>query len=228
MNNYKLVSIIIPVYNGQAYLRETIECVLNQTYAPTEIIIVDDGSTDNSSGIVKKIRAPVKYIYQANSGTAAARNSGVKSASGSYFAFLDQDDLWIKDKLMLQVSVLENEPGTDIVFGHVKQFHSPDTDEHFRQTKLCPPSLMPGYLPSAMLISRDVFFRVGLFESAWQIGEWADWYVRATELNLNIKMLPELVTLRRIHNDNKGIILRQSRNEYLHILKASLDRRRSF
>jgi hypothetical protein len=78
-----------------------------------------------------------------------------------------------------------------------------------------------------MLVKREAFFKVGLFDSTWKIGEWANWYVRACELKLRIVMLPELVALRRLHESNKGILQNEFRAEYIRILKASLDRHRS-
>ncbi|RPI71216.1 MAG: hypothetical protein EHM47_10715 [Ignavibacteriales bacterium] len=108
----------------------------------------------------------------------------------------------------------------------MKQFFSPEVAQTFRESIYCPDSSMPGYLPSAMMVKKEALFRVGQFDSQWQIGEWANWYVRASELKLHIKMLPEIVTLRRIHESNKGVLQRKSVKEYVHILKASLDRRR--
>lgn len=227
MKNNPFVSIIIPVYNGESYLVETIKSVLNQTYKTFEIIIVDDGSTDGSAAIIKNFSVPIRYFFQSNSGTAAARNFGIDKAKGSFFTFLDQDDLWLEDKLSLQISAFKNDSKLDIVFGQIKQFYSPEVDELFRQSNRCSSSLMPGYLPSAMLIKREAFFNVGLFESNWQIGEWANWFIRASEQKLKMMMLPELVAMRRIHAANKGVLQRKSITEYVHILKASLDRRRT-
>lgn len=227
MNNSPLVSIIIPVYNGQAYLSEAINSVLDQTYKSIQVIVIDDGSTDGSGDIAQSFMGSIEYYYQSNQGTAAARNFGVQMSKGALLAFLDQDDLWLENKLNLQVSAFKADTRTDIVFGQVKQFVSPEMDEQFRKNIFCPPHLMPGFLPSAMLIKRESFFRTGLFESVWQIGEWADWYARASEQELKKTMIPELVTLRRIHSGNKGITQRESLNEYIQILKASLDRRRS-
>jgi glycosyltransferase involved in cell wall biosynthesis len=227
MKKNQLISIIIPVFNGQSYLTDAINSIIKQKYRPIEIIVVDDGSTDGSAELIRSFNTTIKYHYQTNSGTAAARNFGIHSAKGSFFAFLDQDDLWVENKLILQVSAFENDAGLDAVFGQVKQFHSPEADELFKQNTFCPPSLMPGYLPSAILIKREAFFKVGFFESSWQIGEWADWFIRASERKINMKMLPELVALRRIHTSNKGVLQRKSKIEYVHILKASLDRQRS-
>lgn len=226
MKNNPLISIILPVYNGEAYLAEAIESMLNQKYKPIEIIVVDDGSTDKGAEIIKRY-SELKYFFQTNKGTASARNLGIQKANSSFLAFLDQDDLWVEKKLELQVKAFMRNPETDIVFGHIKQFLSPDIDESLKQKIFCPSLPMPGYLPSAMLIKKEAFLKVGLFDSAWQIGEWANWYVRASELKLRIAMLPELVALRRIHANNKGVLQRQSITEYARILKASLDRRRT-
>jgi len=227
LNSNPLISIIIPVYNGQSYLAEAIKSILDQTIKEFQIIIVDDGSDDNSADIIKSFSGPIEYHYLTNGGTAAARNFGVQNSKGSFLAFLDQDDLWTENKLEIQLSAFSKNSELDVVFGHVQQFYSPETDEIFRQNNKCPSHPMPGYLPSAMLVKKDAFLNTGFFESAWQIGEWANWYVRAREKHLKMMMLPEVVTLRRIHAANKGVIQRRSLNEYVHILKASLDRRRS-
>jgi len=220
------ISVIIPVYNGERYLSEAIESTLSQTFLPIEVIVVDDGSTDSSAKVAKRFGKSVQYVFQSNNGTGVARNQGINLATGDFFAFIDQDDLWVEDKLDRQMSVFTAYPEAEMVFGHVQQFHSPELKEHIKQKIYCPARLMPGYSPSAMLIKRSAFFRVGLFETRWKIGEWANWYVRAMELGLKKIMLPDLVTLRRLHERNKGFYQSKEVNEYAKILKASLDRRR--
>jgi glycosyltransferase involved in cell wall biosynthesis len=91
----KLVSIIIPVYNGAKYLRQAIESAMKQSYKNIEVIVVDDGSTDNSSEIAKCY--DVKYLYQQNQGPSAARNNGIIASAGEYIAFLDCDDVYFHD-----------------------------------------------------------------------------------------------------------------------------------
>jgi glycosyltransferase involved in cell wall biosynthesis len=114
MKNPK-VSVIIPVYNGEKYLQETIESVLNQTYQDFEIIIVDDASTDGSPEIIKSFikKYPDKikvFWHKKNKGCpAATKNTGIKHAKGDFIAFLDQDDVWYPDKLKKQVNILEKE-----------------------------------------------------------------------------------------------------------------------
>lgn len=111
-----MVSVVIPVYNREKLILKSIQSVLNQTYSDLEIIVVDDGSTDNTREIVMGIDDPrVKYIYQKNSGACAARNKGVAYAVGKYIAFHDSDDVWFPDKLRTQVTVLDLQPQVDIV-----------------------------------------------------------------------------------------------------------------
>ena len=221
------ISVIIPVFNGAAYLEEAIESVLSQTFKPAEVLVMDDGSTDHSRDSVIRLIPAVRYLWQENRGTAAARNSGAELAFGNYLAFLDQDDLWESGKLEMQIDAFEKNKNLDIVFGQVQQFFSPELDEKVKSRHYCPSSPQPGYLPSLMLIKRDAFFRVGLFECQWQIGEWTNWFVRAKEADLNVEVLQQVLVKRRIHSKNKGILERNKRTEYARILKGSLDRRRS-
>ncbi|NCC37254.1 MAG: glycosyltransferase family 2 protein, partial [Chloroflexia bacterium] len=92
------ISVIIPVYNGERFLAEAIQSVLDQTLPPDEIIVVDDGSTDGSAAVVDRLAStsslPMRYVYQQNQGPAAVRNHGVQVALGAYIAFLNADDIW--------------------------------------------------------------------------------------------------------------------------------------
>ncbi len=220
------VSVIIPIFNGENYLAESIASVLNQSFSPHEIIIIDDGSTDTSANIAQSFGDGVSYYFQPNAGIAAARNKGVEKANGDYLAFLDCDDLWTKDKLSLQIAAFKTDPSLDIAFGHLEQFVSPELDEETKEKLHCPDEIIAGIHCGTMLIKQDAFNRVGLFETQFEIGEFVSWYMRAKELNLSIKVIPELVMRRRIHGANTVIQKRQSVNNFAHIIKRSLDRRR--
>lgn len=113
------VSVIIPAYNSAKYIGEAIESVFAQTYPVHEINVVDDGSTDDTAKIVqehvraqehKSTGAQVKYIYQNNKGPAAARNAGIRAATGDYIAFLDSDDIWLSEKIELQIKKFDENP----------------------------------------------------------------------------------------------------------------------
>ena len=111
------VSIIIPTYNREEFIVETINSVLNQTYKDFEIIVIDDGSTDNTKQKLEPFSSKIKLIEQKNSERAVARNNGVKNSSGEYIAFLDSDDLWIENKLEKQVELLATSSDVILTYG---------------------------------------------------------------------------------------------------------------
>jgi glycosyltransferase involved in cell wall biosynthesis len=110
------VSAIIPVYNGARFLRKAIDSVLTQSESPREVIVLDDGSTDNTREVVERYGSAVKYVYQSNRGLAAARNAGVAASSGDWLAFLDCDDWWLPQKLKLQLEAIRQHPEAILVY----------------------------------------------------------------------------------------------------------------
>ena len=226
MSTKGLITVVIPVYNGARYLGEAIESVLAQTYQATEVIVVDDGSTDGSREEAAKFSPRVRCVPQPNAGAAAARNHGVRESHGEFIAFLDADDLWMKEKLALQLAAFSNDPTLDMVFGNVRQFFSPELPDTEKEKIALPAETMVGYHPGTMLIKRESFLRVGEFGEGWKMAEFIDWHARATELNLKSTLVPEVIMMRRVHNSNQGIAKRGYRSEYVRVLKAALDRRR--
>jgi glycosyltransferase involved in cell wall biosynthesis len=221
-----LVSVLIGVYNAAPYVGEAIESVFAQSYRPLELIVVDDGSTDGSGAVARAYGDALRYEFQENAGIGAARNQAVRLASGELFAFCDADDRFLPDKLDRQWAVLEAQPGVDAVFGHVREFVSPELTEEERSSIRPPVPAAPWTAPNLMLIRREAFFRVGPFDETLRVGVTVDWYARALEAGLRSAMLPEIVLERRLHLANNGLRERESRSQYLHVLKASLDRRR--
>jgi glycosyltransferase involved in cell wall biosynthesis len=222
-----LISVMIGVYNAALYLAEAIESVFAQTYRPLELIVVDDGSDDGSAEVAQGYGDRLTYAYQDNAGNGAARNHAVRLASGGMFAFLDADDRFAPDKLDRQWAALEADPALDMVFGHVREFVSPELTEAQRATIRAPaPGPAPWTAPNLMLIRRDAFVRVGPFAEDVRVGVTVDWYARAVEKGLRSAMPPEVVLERRLHLANNGLRERESRAQYLHVLKAALDRRR--
>jgi glycosyltransferase involved in cell wall biosynthesis len=119
-----LVSVIIPAYNGQEYIREAIESALAQTYRPIEILVIDDGSPINMEPFVAGFGPEVRYMRQQNGGTASARNLGWHSARGEFIALLDQDDLWLPQKLERQVPRFAEDPHIGLVAAWMEVFDS--------------------------------------------------------------------------------------------------------
>ena len=226
MNALPLISIIIPVYNGAQYLAPCIESVLAQTYHDFELILIDDGSTDNTASVAEQYSDLLHYEFQKNSGAGAARNRGVHLAQGSFLAFIDADDLWVPEKLSAQMAVFTSDPTVEMVYGHVKQFVSPELTTDRKRPINQIVEVMPGYHVGTLLIKRDAFHRVGKFEDHFELAEFLDWYSRGIDLGLKSHMLPDIVMKRRIHESNQGIYKRQHRSEYVRFVKTVLDRRR--
>lgn len=226
------ISVIVPVYNGEKYVAEAIESALGQTRRPLEIVVVDDGSTDGSAEVVQRFvgentRGLVRYVRQENGGIGAARNRGIAMAEGDVLALLDADDVWLPQKLEWQMAALARETVPAFVFGQVEEFVSPEVPQDIAKGLACEPEPRAGMLPSAMLVRREDFGRVGAFAPQWHAGEFADWVLRAYEAGLKKIILPEVVVRRRVHLTNNGIRQRARMNDYARMIKQSLDRRRA-
>jgi glycosyltransferase involved in cell wall biosynthesis len=221
-----LVSVLIGVYNAEDYLAEAIDSVLDQTYEPLELIVIDDGSSDGTADVARSYGSRLRFARQERGGIGAGRNHAISLAEGAYFAFLDGDDRFRRDKLALQMAEFERDPGLDVVFGHMSEFISPDLEPEIAATLKAPVDDAPWRSPNLMLISREAFFRVGLFSTTVRVGISVDWYARSLEAGLRQGMVPGIVLERRLHAQNNGIRERDSRFQYLHVLKASIDRRR--
>lgn len=210
------ISVIIPCYNVGPLLDEALDSVLSQNVPPTEIIVVDDGSTDDSAERARRRGAPVRCVQQPNGGIAAARNLGIAQATGNLIAFLDADDLWPAQSLEWRLEVFERDPSLSCVFGAVKQFGAP--------AQVAPTRV--GRLAGTMLARRSVFDVVGGFDQSLRIGETLDWIARLEDSGLGVQLLDEIVLLRRIHASNT---CRDRSNyiDYVRALRASLHRRRA-
>jgi len=216
------ISVIIPAYNAEKYLAEAVESILAQNYTPLEIIIVDDGSQDNTAMVAQSFGDIVRYFRQENEGAAAARNFGVQHARTDWLAFLDADDLWMENKLAMQVAALQADPTLEVIFGHARNFIQPDEPTAPRVIQ----DVLPAFAAGAMLIRKDALMRVGGFSGKLRKGEALDFYIRIREQGLKEHLLDNLLLLRRIHTKNMGLSNQQGDVEYVRILKAALDRKR--
>jgi len=206
------VSVIIPVFNGRRYLRDAIRSVLAQTIVPREIVVVDDGSTDDSASLARDLG--VTCVSQHHAGQGAALNHGIARSQGSAVAFLDADDVWMPNKLELQLEVLAGSVPIDAVFGHAVQFGEAIADS--------PP--MPARLPSALLVRRVTLQRVGPFDTELRLGCPVEWAIRLEESGVGVAMLPQVLYRRRLHGDNSGRIHAERRGDYLDIVRRKLRR----
>lgn len=218
------VSVVVPVWNSERYVEEALASVVSQAGVDLELVVVDDGSTDGSASLVRRVAPGARYVHQAHAGIGAALNAGVAQARGTHVAFLDADDVWTARSLERRLRAFDVASGLDAVAGHVEQFHSPDLDPALARTMRCPPEPIPGFVMGALLVRRSVF-RATAFDPSIDAAQGVDWFVRAMDAGLRVRMLPDVVLRRRLHADNysrRGI----QRLHFPRILKASLDRRR--
>ena len=189
------VSVIIPTYNRSKFVTKAINSVLAQTFTDYEIIVIDDGSNDNTKEVLCSYDAKIKYIYQNNSGVSAARNAGIKKAKGKWIAFLDSDDEWTSEYLSWQMKQAEKYPR---VFTHITNsitiLPNGKKENHFLETKLLPKfkkksnillerpfyiitKHLPWLMPS-VIMRRDILLNTGLFNTHLTIAEDLDLIAR--------------------------------------------------
>lgn len=227
MNDTKsLVSVVIAARDAERYLADAIDSVLAQTHRQVELVVVDDGSEDGTADVARGFGSQVRYHYQAWAGAGAARNRGVEVSAGGFVAFLDSDDLFPPERLARQVQAFERDPSLDAVFGRVVEFRSGDIDDRSLNGHRPVREPLASHFPTAMLVRRSAFERVGPFTTELTLGEGIDWYARAVDVGLHTRMLPDVVLHRRLHGSNLGIVSAGSRDDYLRVVKATLDRRR--
>lgn len=181
----ELVSVIIPSYNSAQYLPEAIESVLTQTYRPLQVIVVDDGSTDDTARAVEPYRDRIRFIQKSNGGPASARNFGLKAVKGDWIAFLDADDVWLPQKLEKQMRVIEEHPEVGMVACgeyEVNEYGTRDAEHIYTNYKdkrrfleaLCSGNVIGG--GSTALVRRSCLEHLGGFdEDLFGTEDWDMW-----------------------------------------------------
>jgi glycosyltransferase involved in cell wall biosynthesis len=219
------LSIILPVYNGARFLKDALRSALEQQHPSFEILIIDDGSTDNTPAIVAATSGPIRYFRQENRGPSAARNRGIRLARGSVLAFLDADDLWPPGKLARQLPVLAAQSSTDIVMGLTQPMLM--TDPGCDDSPLTP-VLSPRLTLSvgACLYRPSVFERFGYFDEGICGAEDLDWLLRARESGAWIHIVPAVTLCYRENPESLTHAMSASQLDFFRILKRSIDRRR--
>ena len=216
MTSAALVSIIMPVHNGAQYLREAIASALAQDYASLELIVVDDGSTDETPAILASFGSRITAIRQPNGGAAVARNAAIAIARGEYLAFLDADDLWLPSKLRTQVEYLAGHPHLDLVCSNwTVQTDNPVADighsvESADSTAFAPQEsewiynelLMDCIVhTTTVVMRRRLVERIGNFDVALRRGQDYDYWLRASRAT-PIHRLPQALSVYRLHGTN--------------------------
>jgi glycosyltransferase involved in cell wall biosynthesis len=203
------VSVIIPSYNSARFVAQAVDSVLAQTYPDFEVIVVDDGSTDDTQVVLAAYSGRIRYIRQENRGLAGARNTGFLASRGDYLLFLDSDDLIHPDKLALHVSLMEAEPASGLVYSAWQQINADGTQvlgevRPNRQGQLLKELLRRHFFffASAAVLRRECLERVGLFDESLQWSEDADMWLRLARAGYAFGYIDLPLVQYRIHEDS--------------------------
>jgi hypothetical protein len=218
-----LVSVVIPVYNGAHFLPSAIENILSQGYPALEIIVVDDGSQDEITQVVESLPTDVRFFRRDNEGPAAARNHGIRDASGELIAFLDVDDFWPHENLTILVERMERDSDVDVIHGRAQVVRETASGE--LEYLGNPAEAFPYYI-GAGLYRRGAFRKVGLFDKELRYGEDTDWFNRAREAGLSVERLDEVTLFVRRHDENMTRGRSMAELNTLLLFKKALDRQR--
>lgn len=219
-----MISLIIPAWNAARTLGETLASAKAQSLPPDEIIVVDDGSTDETVAIAEA--AGARVISQARQGPAVALNTGIAASRGELLAFLDADDLWPEEKQAQQSARLAAEPELDGVFGQVENFLCPSVPPEQAGRYRIVTEPQPGWLLGALLIRRARFEAVGCFTPAMTGGAFIDWCDRARQAGLRFAMTEALALRRRIHPGSWSHRTPTRDASYVQVARAAIARRR--
>lgn len=193
------MSVIIPVYNGAHFIAEALRNVQSQGYPDLEIIVVDDGSTDDLDAALRDSGVPHRLLRQANRGPAAARNAGIRAATGEWLAFLDADDLWTPGALRQLAQNLLLHHDASVIHGKIATLHRDPVGGAW----VLVTSARDGFPFSivAGIFKREVFDHVGGFDEELRYGEDFEWFARL-QAGSSARMIPEVITHRRLHESN--------------------------
>jgi hypothetical protein len=220
-----LISVIIPVYNGASFLREAVDSVLAQGYPCLEIIVVDDGSSDAIEAAVQALPVDVRFFRQKNAGPSAARNRGIRDASGAFIAFLDVDDLWPANNLQTLLEAFRRRPELLVVNGYAQLMTRNERGEYDYTGN--PRESFPFYIGAA-LYRRDAFQTIGLYDTEMRMAEDTDWFNRLHESGLPTERLDQVTLQVRRHGGNMtaGKSKQELISTTLVAFKKALDRSR--
>ena len=223
-----VVSCVIAAYDAARFLGECLDSVLSQTYRNLEIILVDDGSTDQTPQVARSFGDRIRYIRQDNAGCSAARNRGLDEATGDFLAFQDADDLWEAEKIAKQLACFRQQPNLDYCVCHVQNFWMPELEAEEKRFERHPRGRpVPGYVAQALLTRRSFFESIGRYDEGIRYAESIDWFLRANRQGAVFELLPDVLVHRRMHGGNSTREAAVDDNdEVLRLLKKRLDEAR--
>jgi glycosyltransferase involved in cell wall biosynthesis len=219
MTDPRRVSVVMTVWNGSRHIGEALASVAAQTHRAHQVIVNDDGSTDDTAAVVAALGDAVTLLRSPHEGIAAGRNRALEQVTGDVVALLDADDLWVPEKLAVQLAALTDD--LDAVFGRTDEFLDVDVDG--ADVALRTPNVgVSGPVVSNLLIRTDAVRAIGPFRTDTTVGDWLDWWGRATRLGVRTAHLPQTLARRRLHGANNGLRHADRRDDYLRVVRDRL------
>lgn len=230
------VSVVMPCYNNAAYVRQAVDSVLQQDYPNIEVIVVNDGSNDNSLDVLANFGDRIRVVSQANQGPAAARNNGIRHATGDYIAFNDSDDLWLPGKLSAQVEILQGNPDYIACFcswsvwngNSLPEIAKVSAAQRLELQQECTGWIYLPLLKDAIIhtisvvIKKEIVDEVGFFNEAYRVGEDHDYWLRLSRLG-KIAKLKQVYALYRANLQSITNKV-HAKNYSLLVLKSAADK----
>lgn len=224
VTGFPLVSVIIAVKNGERFLSQAIGSVLQQSYRPLELIVVDGQSTDNTAKIAQSY-PQVRYLWQTTTGIANANNQGIAAANGDFVAFLSHDDRWAANKLQRQIGLMVAQPHLQYTVGR---------GQFFLETGCTYPTGMPAErvqgtpvmrVMETLVARRVLFAEMGLFDPTFSTAEDVDWFARAHDRQVPMAIVDAVLLYKRLHDGNTSVYSQQNTRNLLVALRQSVVRK---
>jgi glycosyltransferase involved in cell wall biosynthesis len=221
------VDVVMPCFNAAQYVQLALESIFRQTLAVQKVIVVDDGSTDQSAAIVRQFGDKVQLISQANQGISSARNAGLAACTSPMVAFLDADDLWPENSLERRAAYLRDHPQMNGVFAQLQNFISPELDAAEAVRYRVDLESSAARFPGTFLVERAAFQTAGGFDTKLPVGEMIEWLARAAAVGLRFGNIDELALLRRIHGNNTTLKVANAKASYIQAVRAALQQKKA-
>jgi glycosyltransferase involved in cell wall biosynthesis len=222
-----LVSVVLPVKNGARFIGEALASVAAQDYRPLEVIVIDAASSDGTRDIVTALASHgVRLVDQTGLGIATAWNQGLDESRGEFIAFISSDDRWLPGKLARQIAAMQVEPALMYTVTNFRYFVQPNCDipATFNRALLGRPLI--GRIMETLVARRGAFEAVGRFDAGLRTAEDVDWYARAKDADVPMRVLDDVLLEKRVHDDNLSASGGQNTPHLVEALRRSIQRRR--
>lgn len=227
IKNNPLVSVIIPVFNSERYLEQSLNSVIKQDYKHIEILVIDGNSTDRTENICKNF-SMINFHKQKGKGISDALNYGIEISNGEFISFISSDDLWMPEKLGTQIKLMTINPEIKYTITKVKFFLEPGCKLPKKFNKKFLEGSYIQYILENLVARRSLFDQVGMFDNFFSCGMEIDWFARAKDKNIEHSVLDEVLVYKRVHNQNTTLNTANPLNQQVRAMYNSILRKKNY